>query len=502
MLDALHLTGSWPVLRSRVLEQVDRLTRQRLAQSDITIDVLRPILSTARFSPPLPVFIAGSILPDGSALSDTELPDGAEHTASARKLLEGALSSLPSGYHLEVALEIDRQRLAFVASLVSSDQNERPSFLPSKDKVNSIPTPAPIGQAPANVVRWFSALAEAEVPKHDGQLETSQAAVGTFVQIGKAANTRRAYRSAIRGWCAFAERHDLPALPARSEDVATYLADLALRGRKPATIELYRAALRYLHHVAHLPIPTTHALVSEMLAGIHRSPSKTPQRRVKGLTWEMLCDVVDKIPMTSLVDTRDRAILLVGYGGALRRSELAGIQLEHVTLDEDCMRITLPYSKGDKKHQGTTIVIPRGITRHCPVRAWETWLRESKLTPRKNKSNDSKTESTNETTAAFPRIWLPATAKKNGTAPDPKIGTQSLSDFSIATIIKRRCQAAGIEGDFSGHSLRRGAITTGAQDGIDLMSLKRFSRHRDYRVLEAYIEEDEAFTKHPGKTRF
>nr|WP_231948512.1 hypothetical protein [Acetobacter senegalensis] len=59
-----------------------------------------------------------------------------------------------------------------------------------------------------------------------------------------------------------------------------------------------------------------------------------------------------------------------------------------------------------------------------------------------------------------------------------------------------------MEGDFSGHSLRRGAITTGAQDGIDLMSLKRFSRHRDYRVLEAYIEEDQALSKHPGKTRF
>lgn len=278
--------------------------------------------------------------------------------------------------------------------------------------------------------------------------------------MGKAANTRRAYRSAVRGWCAFSERHGLPALPARSEDVATYLADLALRGRKPATIELYRAALRYLHHVAHLPIPTTHALVSEMLAGIHRSPSKTPQRRVKGLTWEMICEVVDKIPMTSLVDTCDRAILLLGYGGALRRSELAAIQLEHVTLDEDCIRITLPHSKGDKKHQGTTIVIPRGITIHCPIRAWEMWLRQSKLTPRNNKPNDTKTENTNETTAAFRRIWLPATAKMNETAPPPKMGTQSLSDFSIATIIKRRCQAAGIEGDFSGHSLRRGAITT------------------------------------------
>ncbi|WP_124296626.1 tyrosine-type recombinase/integrase [Acetobacter pasteurianus] len=501
MLDSLHLTGSWPVLLPRVIDQVDRLTRQLLNQSDVTTDVLRSILSTARFSPPLPVFVAGSMLPDGSFLPDTELPECAEHASNARMLLEATSSSLPNGYHLEVALEIDRQRLAFVASFVALDQGQTASDLPRKDKIRSIATPPPIGQNPANVARWFTYLVEAEVPKHDGQLETSQAAVGAFVQLGKAANTRRAYRSAIRGWCVWAARHDLPALPARSEDVATYLADLALRERKPATIELHRAALRYLHHISHLPIPTTHALVSETLAGIHRSPRKTPPRQVKGLTWELICEVVDRIPMTSLVDARDRAILLLGYGGALRRSELAAIQLEHVSLDEDCMRITLPHSKGDKKHQGTTIVIPRGISRHCPVRAWETWLRQSKLTPR-NKNKDTKPENVNETAAAFPRIWLPAAAKNNEPPPAPKIGMKSLSDWSVAKIIKQRCQSAGIEGDFSGHSLRRGAITTGAQDGLDLIRLKRFSRHRDYRVLEAYIEEDQALSKHPGKTRF
>ncbi|MCP1232123.1 tyrosine-type recombinase/integrase [Acetobacter indonesiensis] len=501
MLDSLLLTGSWPALLPLVLEQVDRLTRQRLIQTEVTGDGLRPILSTARFSPALPVFISGSMLPDGSFLPDTELSECAEYAVNARTLIETAAFSLPNGYHFEVALEIDRQRLAFVASLVALDQSQTASALPGKEKIRPIATSAPIGQEPANVARWFTALVEAEVPKHDGQLKTSQAAVGAFVQLGKAANTRRAYRSAVRGWCAWVALHDLPALPARSEDVATYLADLALRGRKPATIELHRAALRYLHHISHLPIPTTHALVSETLAGIHRSPTKTPPRQVKGLTWEMVCEVVDTIPMTSLVGARDRAILLLGYGGALRRSELAAIQLEHVTLDEDCMRITLPHSKGDKKHQGTTIVIPRGITRHCPVRAWETWLRQSKLTPR-NKSKATTPDNEIETTAAFPRIWLPAASKNNESHPTPKIGTQSLSDFSVVTIIKKRCQAAGIEGDFSGHSLRRGAITTGAQDGLDLITLKRFSRHRDYRVLEAYIEEGEAFTKHPGKTRF
>ncbi|WP_082783015.1 tyrosine-type recombinase/integrase [Acetobacter cerevisiae] len=496
MLTALYMTGSWPVLRPYVLEQVDRLTRQRLHDPQASVDVLRPILSTTRFSPPLPVLIAGGALPDGSFLPDTELPHHAEHATAAEEVVKTIYPSLPPGYQIELALEIAPQKLAFIATLVSSKSSSDIDTRTEKKDTLELLSPAPIGQAAANVTRWFSALCEIDIPEHDGLLKTSQAAVGAFVQHGKSTNTRRAYRSAIRGWCTWAARHGLPALPARSTDVATYLADLALRGRKPTTIELHRAALRYLHHIAQLPIPTAQALVTETVAGIHRAPGKALPRQVKGLTWDMMCEVIDAIPMTTLVDTRDRAILLIGYGGALRRSELASIQLEYVTLDDDCMRITLPQSKGDKHNKGTVIVIPRGITRFCPVRAWETWLRQSGLKLHK------KTASDRSTTAAFPRIWSPPTSKPSISSPLPKIGTQSLSDWSVAKIIKQRCLAAGLEGDFNGHSLRRGAITTGAQDNYDLMALKRFSRHRDYRVLETYIEDDHALSRHPGKSRF
>ncbi|WP_249023741.1 hypothetical protein [Acetobacter ascendens] len=120
MLDALHIAGSWPVLRSYILEQVDRLTRQRLNDPRASIDVLRPILSTAHFSPPLPVLIAGSALPDGSFLPDTELPRRAEHAAAAGEAVKATFPTLPPSYQIELALEIDREKLAFVATLVSS----------------------------------------------------------------------------------------------------------------------------------------------------------------------------------------------------------------------------------------------------------------------------------------------------------------------------------------------------------------------------------------------
>jgi len=82
------------------------------------------------------------------------------------------------------------------------------------------------------------------------------------------------------------------------------------------------------------------------------------------------------------------------------------------------------------------------------------------------------------------------------------MGSEALSDRSVARIIQKRCLDAGLTGDFGGHSLRRGAITTGSCDGMDLVSLKRFSRHQTFGVVEKHIEIEDAMAKHPGRTRF
>ncbi|WP_249198005.1 hypothetical protein [Gluconobacter wancherniae] len=133
----------------------------------------------------------------------------------------------------------------------------------------------------------------------------------------------------------------MDSLPARSEDVAAYLADLALQKKQPATVDLHRAALRYLHHIAQVPVPTSHALVSETVAGIRRTSTGSTSRQVKGLTWDLLSDVIEPIDATELVGVRDKAILLLGFAGALRRSEVATLCLENVALDDDGMRIRL-----------------------------------------------------------------------------------------------------------------------------------------------------------------
>ena len=150
------------------------------------------------------------------------------------------------------------------------------------------------------------------------------------------------------------------------------------------------------------------------------------------------------------------------------------------------MRLRLRRSKGDPAAKGVLIGIPRGITRNCPVRAYEAWIKIAGI----------------EAGPVFRRIWLAPVSRPGEPPAPPKIGAVALSDRSVADIVRRRCGAAGLEGDFSGHSLRRGAISTGAKDGYDLLELKRFSRHRSLQIVETYIDEASIKERHPGRSRF
>lgn len=478
MLSDIRILGARAAARRTLAARVDRLTRGRL-DLDHTQHALQA-LSVARFDPPLPLVLAGIEQPDGRYTPDRPIAGAVPHAAAALDAARDALGDLPGDQELLIALEIDQGVPSFVAWL---RRCPAPGQEPCQRE--QMP-PAPLGQPAASVAQWFALASSQTVPDHDGTLGTARRAVDAFVQRGKADNTRRAYRSAVRAWCQWAAGHALPALPARAEDVAAYLADMALRKRTPRTIDLHRAALRYLHHLARLTIPTSHPLVSATLAGIRReTPHAAPVQKT-ALTWTPLTRVLEQVEGEDLATVRDRAILLLGFAGAFRRSELAGLTVADVTVDDDGMEIRLTRSKGDPNGNGVRVGIPRGITRHCPVRAYEAWLRAAGITEG----------------AVFRRVWLAPEAKGRAPSPRPKIGGASLSDRAIADIVRKHCQAAGLEGNFAGHSLRRGAISTGASDGFDLLELKRFSRHQSLRLVETYIDAASIKQRHPGRSRF
>lgn len=221
---------------------------------------------------------------------------------------------------------------------------------------------APVGGAPVLVKRWFDRVAAAEKSENDGSLAAAHESARTYRSRAKAENTRAAYRSAVRAWCSWCDRHGVPALPGSSGDVTAFLAAERDRGHAGNTLKLRAAAIRFLHRAAGLPSPTTAAEVSETMAGIRRDAPNPVKKRAA--TLAVLRELLSPIP-DDLRGLRDRALLLVGFAGALRRSELAAIATGDLVRTDQGYELTLHRSKGAQT--GAVLVpLPYGKTELCP----------------------------------------------------------------------------------------------------------------------------------------
>lgn len=344
--------------------------------------------------------------------------------------------------------------------------------------------PAPKGGTPAAVQRWFEAVASVLVPAAADSLAAERDAAVAFQRLAKAENTRRAYRAAVAAWCRWCASREVPPLPAYGRDVAAFLASERLRGLTPKTLDLRRAGIRYLHRVAGAAVPTDDVCVSETLAGVRREAAKrgeTPRKKAAA-TANIITQILAAIP-DDLRGRRDRALLLAGFVGALRRAELANIRIEHIERTGKGLRLWLPQSKGAQT-EAVAVPLPYGQTRLCPVRALQAWLEAAGIGEG----------------AIFRRIWAPRPQIAAIPPPPPKIGHQALSSQAVADIIKARAAAAGFEAAaFGGHSLKRGALTTGMEQGVHPADLKRLGRHKSFNVLGDYLEAGDVFARHPLK---
>ena len=229
------------------------------------------------------------------------------------------------------------------------------------------------GAGAASVSAWFDTMVEIEAPALDGSLAAEREAAQAYARMAKAENTRRAYRAAVRAWCAWCDKRGLPPLPAAGADVAAFLASERGRGLTPETLKLRRAAIRYLHRAAGCAVPTDDVAVSETMAGISRQAARqgvVPRKKVAA-TATILRQILAPIP-DDLRGLRDRALLLTGFAGALRRSELAAIRVEQLEKTERGLRLTLPQTKGSQT-EAVTVPLPYGHTELCPVRALAAW---------------------------------------------------------------------------------------------------------------------------------
>ena len=260
----------------------------------------------------------------------------------------------------------------------------------------------------------------------------------------------------MRAWCAWCEP-PRPALPARpAADVAAFLAAERGRGLSVTTVDLRRAAIRYLHFIAGCPVPTAEAAVAETMAGIHRAAAETgqlpgPETRRHG---RRSCARSSHRSATTCAGLRDRALLLLGFAGALRRAELAAIRVEHLEAGERGLRLTLPLSKGDRTGKGVSVAIPLRHHRPLPGARAARWQDAAGDHRRARCSAASGPRRAAADGHNYPAC--PASAPRPIDAGHRRPHRPG----------PRRRSPASTPRSLGGHSLKRGALNTGMDRGV------------------------------------
>lgn len=302
------------------------------------------------------------------------------------------------------------------------------------------------------------------LPQHDAPLATITELTDharTYIDSAKAPATLRAYRSDWNDFATWCFRHHRIALPAEPQTVVLYLSDLAQRA-KPATIQRRLSSISQAHQAAGHDSPTHHIAVRTTWAGIRRVHGTAQEGKAAAVTDDIKA-MCATLPPT-LLGTRDRALLLIGFAGAFRRSELVSLDIADLRFSRAGLVITLRRSKTDQEGEGALIGIEHGANKAtCPVRSLRAWLDTAGI-------------------EAGP-IFRPM--NRHGQVLD-----QRLSDKAVARVVKRSAEAAGLDPElYSGHSLRVGLVTSAAQAGVAERDIMKQSRHKSERIMRKYVRD-------------
>ena len=295
-----------------------------------------------------------------------------------------------------------------------------------------------------------------------------------YARASRSAATWRAYESDWRVFGAWCDAAALTALPASATTLAAFLSAEAADGRAPSTLQRRLAAIRLVHLAAGHPSPHDAIAVTEVMAGIRRAHGRPPARKAPAVDREIR-SMVDTLDPTTTQGLRDRAVLLLGFAGAFRRSELVALAVSDLERRPEGLLVTIRRSKGDQEGEGQVVAIlaQRGSP-WCPVAAVEAWLRHAGITAG----------------PVLRRVYRGGRVEV----------ARPLSEQSVAGIVKRLAARVGLEpADYAGHSLRRGFLTSAARNRADLLKLLAQSRHRNVETVRGYIEDEERFENHAAE---
>jgi site-specific recombinase XerD len=289
--------------------------------------------------------------------------------------------------------------------------------------------------------------------------------VHEYIRASKAESTLRGYQSDWREFCAWCEGHGLCPLPASPETVAPYIAECAGR-LKVGSIQRRLNAIAEAHKAAGTESPTHHAMVANTMKGIRRTKGNAPTQKAPTLTDDIRAMV--EATDARMIGARDRALILLGFAGAFRRSELVGFDAEDCSFGKDGLTVTLQRSKTDQTGAGRKIGIPYGSNPEtCPVRTIQSWLEQ----------------------AAISTGPLFRSVNRHG-----QIQAGRLSGNDVARVVKKLVDRAGLDAaKFAGHSLRAGHATSAAIAGASERSIMNQTGHRSVQMVRRYIRDGNLF---------
>ena len=282
------------------------------------------------------------------------------------------------------------------------------------------------------------------------------------IKSSKSLNTIRAYKSDFKDFSNFCKKNNFKSLPADPKIVSFYITHLSSIS-KVSTLKRRLASISVVHKIKGFYIDIKHPLIIENFMGIQRKLGVF-QKSKKPILINELKEIIKTIESTEkneIKKIRNKALILVGFAGGFRRSELVNIKLDDLEFTKEGLKIFIQRSKTDQSGEGMTKAIPYFKDKNfCPVVSIKNWIEIIK-----NKTNSL--------------IF-------------------DISDKMVAVLIKKYLQKAGFDNTkYSGHSLRSGFATVAADHGADEKSIMNITGHKSSSMVRRYIKETNLFKNNP-----
>ena len=288
---------------------------------------------------------------------------------------------------------------------------------------------------------------------------------GQHLTNSKSLNTQKAYASDWKQFDNWCTSHSFSPLPAQPETVVYYITMLG-KIRKASTIKRQMTAISQRHETAGHPSPTKTPLVRGVWEGLQRKIGIKEEGREALWLYE-LRQVIESLPHETLIGIRNRALLVIGWAGALRRSELVKLNFEDISKTRNGLILNLYQSKTDQKGEGQQVALPFGSNPlTCPVRSFEDWVSAAGITEG----------------PMFRRI------DRHGNM------MNRLTAQSVRLIVRKYCEEVGLDPNkYGAHSLRSGFCSQAARSGKAEHQIMRQTRHKRSDSLQRYIKQANLF---------